>query len=349
MPTPVNNRVFWPAQSVGVAPQSAPTTFSTIRGLQSVGLSAQLPIQFIFELGYGPSYDSYEETPEVEVSLEKVMDGYAPIHTLVTQGAATADLYGRAPRFCSLAVSIHRDNRSRADGGQVAQCTINKAYESSLSYGFTNQGPFRETVSLVSDNATWLTSTFTYTGHLSGNGVTDLAPTAPEGVNRRQHLKMSDCLFPANLPGIADTGLNANKNVELTIDGSTQFTVSFESIQVSVNLGRTGQTELGRKGVYCRYVEFPVAVTTTFEFRSKMGAHINLDAEAENTTEEPILLVLEEGLVLDLGTNNRLTSWSQTGGDAGAQGADQMLSFTYENQSDLIVQHPLDPTVALRP
>lgn len=348
MPTPVNNRVFWPTQSVGIAPQSAPTTFQTVRGLQSVGLSARVPITFIHEMGNGPAYDSYEEVPEVEISLEKVLDGYAPLHTLVTQGAASADLFGRAPQFCSVAISIHRDNRQRADGAQNAQCTVNKAYESSVSYNYSNNGPFRETVSLVSDNATWLTSTFTYTGHVSGNGVASLVPEAPEGVNRRQHLVMDECLFPISIPGIIDTGLEINTNPEITIDGCTQFRVSFESISVSANLGRTGQTELGRKGVYCRYVEFPVTVTTNFEFRSKMGAHVNLDPEAENLTEEPILLILEEGLVLDLGTRNRLTSWSQTGADAGSQG-DQMLSFSYENQSELTVQHPLDPTEALRP
>ncbi len=345
----VNTRVYWPVQAVGVASQAAPSTFKTIRGLQAFGLSGRLPITFIHEMGNLPTYASFEEMPEVEGTLEKVLDGYPPIYTLMTEGAATADLAGRSTKHCHVVASIHRDNLSRASGNQIAQVTVAKAWGSSVGWDFMINGPFKESVGFVSDNMTWITSSFTFTGHVSTHGVSSLVPAAAEGVDRRQHLVMADCLFPLEIPGITTSGLTINQNEEITVDDNVQFSVSFEQIRVAANLGRTPSMELGRKGHYCRYVEFPVDVTTTFDFKSKTGIAFNISNTNDNSTEQPIYLTCTEGLVLDLGTKNRLTSMNQTNGNAGARGSDQMLSFSYTNQNDLSVLHPLDPTVALRP
>lgn len=343
--TPVNTRLYWGVTGVGIASQAAPTTFKHVRGCQTAGVSGRLPITYIYEMGIARTYDAFEELPEVEVQLEKVLDGHAPIWTMATEGAASADLLGRSNKHCVLAMSLHRDNQARASGNQVAEMVVQKAFATSLQWDFQINGPFRETVGMVSDNMLWRTTGFVFTGHTSAHGVSSLDPQAPEGVNRRQHLVMADCLFPAEIPGID----GSNENPELTIDGNTQYAVSFEQIRVSANLNREAQLELGRKGVYTRYIRVPVEVTTTYDFKSKTGIAFTFSNTTENSSDQPIYLKTTEGTILDLGATNRLTSVNQSNGSAGQQG-DQTLSFVYaNNSSELTVQHPLDPTVALRP
>ena len=67
----------------------------------------------------------------------------------------------------------------------------------------------------------------------------------------------------------------------------------------------------------------------------------------DNTTEQTIYLRLKEGLKVDCGAKNRLTSTSHSGANAGARGSNVALSFTYTNQNDCTVTHPQDPTTAL--
>lgn len=346
----VNQRVWWPVQSVAVGPFDASEEFNTLRGVQSFGLGVRLAQQFLKEVGNLSTYDAFEELPEVELTIEKVLDGFCPIYLACTDGAATADLAGRADRRCHLRASVHRDNQSKATANQIAELFCSGAYVSSVQYEFSVGGAQRETVGIVGNDAVWTTGSYVYTGYNSTHGVSSEVPAYSAGVARRQHFDMTNSRFPKDIPGInPSTGVNP----EVTIGGNTQFEVSFESITASANLGRQMAMELGRKGEYNRFVSFPVVVTSTFNFRSKGNPLLTVRrtgtmANEDNTTNQTILLVSEEGLTVDLGTKNRLTGMNRTGGDAGQQG-DVMLSFTYENHDDLTVTHPADVTVALRP
>lgn len=342
-----NTRIFWPVEAVGIAPfGTVSPDFVAVRGVQAVGLSGRLPIEYIHELGNLPTYCTYEDVPEVEATLEKLLDGYPPVYCLATQGATTADLIGRSNQRCHLALSVHRDNQSRASGNQIAQITNSGMYLSSVGYDFTSGAPARESVTLVGNNSAWSTGSFSFTGMTAAEDVSSFSPAATEGVNRRQHLLMTTSRFPTAIPGISSSGTNE----ETVVDDATQFGASFQSIRVAANLGRTPKMELGRRAVYVRHVEWPVEVSCTFEFAAKDGDMVDfLEANEENAPEEEIKLYLEEGLALDLGTKNRLTSKSHSGGQAGGRGSDVMLSFSYSNHNELTIQHPADPTVALRP
>lgn len=343
MATPLNTRIYYATEAVGIAPFSGPTDYKAVRGVQSVGLSGRLAIEYIFELGNLPTYDSFEDIPEVEVTIERTLDGYAPAYLSATEGAVTSDIAGRSNKRCHVALSVHRDNQSRASGNQVREVICSGMYASSVGYDFMMQGAFKETLGLVGNNRQWNTGSFVFTGMTAAEGVSTFAPAATEGVNRREHLVMTDCLFPNDLPGIS-----SNLNPEITLDGNVQFACSIESIKVAASFGRTSKKELGRKAVYFRTVDYPVDVTCTFDVAGKNGDEVVMLESQENTTEQPIKLVLEEGLVLDLGTRNRLNSVSHSGANAGSQG-DVTLSFSYTNKNDLDVKHPADPTTALRP
>lgn len=346
----VNYRQFYPTYSVGLAAYSTPSTILTVRGAQTAGLSGRVPIQYIFEIGNLPTYDSYEDVPDVELTLEKVLDGFAPISCLATQGAATADLVGRSNQRVHAYLSVHRDNQSRASGNQQRHAFCSGMFLSSVGFDFTTNGPFRESVTLVGNNMVWTTGSFTFTGHTATHGVSSLTPTGI-GVARSQHLVMNQCLFPVSIPGISASGTN---DPNTGPNGDPMPSVPFQNIRTNVSLGRSQLPALGQRGPYFRFAEFPADVTTTFEFMSLAGAMVNLteagtQPDGDNTVDETIFLKTSEGLVLDLGTKNRLTSVSESGGDAGQSGSNRMATFTYVNKSDMTIQHSADPTVGLRP
>ena len=349
MPTPTNNRVYWPCQAVGIAKFSAPNTITTVRGCQNVGLSGRISVTFVQEMGNISTYSSFEELPEVEITIEKDLDGYCPVYLLATQDAPTTDIAGRSNQRCHTYMSIHSDNVSRASGSQVAQVFCSGTYASSVGYDFMVNGAFKESVTLVGNNVVWTTGSYVFTGHTAAMGVTSLAPAYSGGVARRQHFNMPASLFPLEIPGISSSGTND----VVTVNGNSQFAVSFDSIKTNVSFGRTSKLELGHKQPYFRFVEFPVDVSTSFDFICKQGALVNFLeagtlANGDNTSPQTIYLKTMEGLTLDLGTKNRLVSDNQSGGQAGGKGSDVMLSFSYTNQNDFTVKHINDATVALQ-
>lgn len=349
MPTP-NYRVYYPGYSVGVAAFASPNTILAVRGAQTASLSGRIPIQYQFEIGQLATYDSYEDVPDVELNVEKLLDGTPPLLTLTTQGATSPSLVGRSNQRCHVYLAVHRDNQALASGNQLRQAFMSGMYLSSVGYDFTTNGPFRESVGLVGNNLVWTTGSFTFTGHTATHGVSSLTPTGI-GVARTQHLDMTLSRFPVSIPGISSSGTN---NRDTGPEGGDMPAVPFNSIRTNVSLGRTGIPALGQRGPYFRFAEFPADVTTTFEFNSLAGAMVNLteagsQPDGDNTVDETILLRTTEGTRVNLGSRNRLTSISESGGDAGGSTNNRSLTFTYVNKSDMTVQHPTDPTVGLRP
>ena len=56
---------------------------------------------------------------------------------------------------------------------------------------------------------------------------------------------------------------------------------------------------------------------------------------------------MREGLVVDLGSQNRLSSVNVTGGDVG--GGNEQITYSYQNFNDFTVYHPEDPRSFSRP
>lgn len=72
-----NIRVFFATQQVAVTNvNTAITNADVIHGLQQVGVTTKFNLDQIFEIGQLSIYENVEVLPEVEVTLEKVLDGY---------------------------------------------------------------------------------------------------------------------------------------------------------------------------------------------------------------------------------------------------------------------------------
>ena len=106
-----NMRVFWAVQGVVIgemgeatintsSPFNDKTKLNPVHGLQSVGITTTFNLEQVFEMGQLSLYENLEEVPDVEVTLEKVIDGYPLIYHLATSNptiaAGTDTLIGRS-------------------------------------------------------------------------------------------------------------------------------------------------------------------------------------------------------------------------------------------------------------
>ena len=147
-------------------------------------------------------------------------------------------------------------------------------------------------------------------------------------------------VLPIEIPGISASGTNEKS-------GDT-FNSHIQSISCSTDLGREDIFELGRKGRYHRFVSFPTEVTCEITVISTSGDLISATeagfadtANQGNLTDQTIRLQLREGLLVDLGKKNKLSSVSITGGDAG--GGNEEITYSYTNFNDMTVYHPQSP------
>jgi hypothetical protein len=348
-----NNRIYYAIQQVALGPASGSMT--EVHGLQTVGITTNFNLEQVFEMGQLAIYQNVEEVPDIEVTLNKVLDGYPLIYVLATETgtsvatglvAANPSLPGRQNARADMQLGIFSDTSLSATGSSISAVTCSGMYVSSVSYTFPVDGNFTEDVTLVGNNKVWGA---VVTGSFSGN---DDEPLSAQGVGRRQYLKMDACRFPTQIPGISAGGVNE------PIGNGSGFAVHFQNITVSCDLGREAINELGTFAPYHRYVTFPVEVTSEFEVVAVTGDMINATESGyyagltgtvvagdntpqcdgrHNLIDQTIFLETCEGTRIYLGEKSKLTSVNYTGGDTG--GGNVSVTYSYSTFNDFVVAH----------
>ena len=81
-----NNRIYYAIQQVAFRKNSAGTggTSYVARGVQSVGITTTFNLEQAFELGQLAIYENIEGTPDIEVTMSKVLDGANPLYCMAT-------------------------------------------------------------------------------------------------------------------------------------------------------------------------------------------------------------------------------------------------------------------------
>lgn len=354
-----NRRIFYACQAVGIGGDGVELNspnFREVRGLQSVGINTTFNLEQVFEIGMISIYENIENVPDVEITLEKVLDGYPLIYHLATSdGSSTGTLVGRSNAKAGLALSITDDTNEAASGTPDTTCFISGCFVSQVSYKVAVDGNASESVTLVANNKTWSTGTTWTADFQPADSVSpswdadpyddsDTARSA-SGVARRQHVNMAYSEFPNCIPGIVSKKNNLDEALGC-------YNTSFQSINVSANLGREQILELGRKAPYFRYVKFPVSVTCDFEVISKNGDQISATeagvvGNGNNLSNETIKIYLTEGTFIDLGTKNKLQSANYTGG--GTDGGNATVTYSFQTFNDFTIKHQQDPNSSLRP
>lgn len=357
-------RVWWAVESVGFATLGS-QTYIAAHGVQSVGVTTTFNLEPVFELGQSAIYENIENIPDVEVTLEKVLDGFPLLYHLATKGSATATLFGRANSRSTLALTIFPDTNDSASGVAIAQVDFSGLYVSNIGYTFPVDGNFTESLTLVGNNKVWKSpANVTFSGGFLNTEIPLALTYSSGGVQRRQDIlfdytgistvdtnsqinssaSVPCCVLPADVAGISTSGTN-----EL-VAGTTNYQCSITNIAVSADLGRDAIYELGHKAPYYRFMTVPVQVNTTIDIINKSGDWVSATeagvyGNGDNTRKSTIKIATREGTFIDLGTSNRLSNLTIGGSSTG--GENGTLSYSFQTYNFMTVLHDQDPTTAL--
>lgn len=351
-----NKRIYYAIEQVGVAPLglTAFTGAHVIHGVQSVGINTKFNLEQVFELGQVSLYQDVETVPDVEITLEKGLDGFPLIGHLATRGATDPSLVGRANTQNQFAMSIFSDNQTSASGTPISTVFCSGVYLSSWNFTFPVEGISTEQATLVGNNKKWGAAGITFTGFATNTDQPSGTPGAVGwGVSRRWNFVWEPqaasgaglttySLLPTDIEGVSGSGVN-------TADALGNRAVHVQSIRTGVNLARDQFHELGRRACYYRYVNFPVEVRTDIEIMGLTGDQVNaletgVNADGSNVNYQTINIKVQEGTYIQLGTRNKLQGVTYGGGNATGRGGNVTETYNYLTYNDFIVTHPADPS-----
>ena len=351
-----NKRIFWACTAIGIATDNStlPTTPISkspvfVPGVQSVGISTTFNLEQVFELGQLEIYQDVEEVPDVEITVERVLDEHQALYQRVmsrpTDGSPDRTAHGTTIKIsenqnnrCDVIFEVHDDNKDNigdsindaapGDGKSPRQCWIwcSGMYASSASFNMATDGNFTESITLVGNHKKW------YSNSLDSNAMTG-SPTQDDlhtgSIARRQNLYLS------SVPASFNPSSGGTNPPELAVN----------SISISTDFGREKINVLGKRLPYHRYVTFPVEVTCDIEvtITDAISQDIDADPNKDNLSEESIVVVVTGTPVedidsaggasavhtFDLGSKNKVTSVTYGGADTG--GANATMSFSYRN------------------
>lgn len=329
-----NVRTFYACQKVmlgavsGSDAAGSDLTFDTINSLQSVGITSNFNLEPVYQIGALEPGDIAEDIPDVEISLTRTLDGSQTIYerTMVPEsldGAANA-LSSLSDSRSAVKLVIYPQTVTKATGVPTSTCIVRPAYLSSISYSFPTDGFFQEEATVVGNNKSW-----TLAGSADNDAPSEASATT--GVARRQFLNVAGSVFPIAVGAAHGAGNIANFSGAMPPDARIQ------NISVSVDLGREEIFELGKRLPFTRYINFPVEVNTEFEVISASGDMVGA-TETDGICTNPKALAFKtiqiatcDGMVLNMGTKNKLQSVSAAGGDAG--GDNVTYTYSYVNYS----------------
>jgi hypothetical protein len=345
---PANNRIYYASQAVQLQPQSSDglsvysssTGWYVPQGLQSVGMTTNFSLQPVFQLGQLELYENLENVPEVEVTINKVLDGTPTLYAMCMCGptgisnANDKELVELINNRVNFRLGIWPDTVSAVTGNASHYVDCSGMYLSRFSYTLPIDANATEEVTLVGNNKIWGTGTnpMTMNEFTPSSGT---SPTAP-GIVRRYSFDTVNSVLPTGKAGIpAPTG-RAN------------YRPYVQSITISSDLRREAINELGSMAPYFRYATFPVEVRSEFQIIASDGDKVDANdfsavsgcgVSYANVENKQIKVRVCAGtgnnsgaLTLDLGNKNKLTSVNYTGGDTGGGNATITYSFQTYNK-----------------
>lgn len=345
---PANNRIFYATQAIQLRPQnsdgsSVHGSWLSPKGVQSVGITTTYNLEQLFQLGQIDLYDQVEETPNVEATLNKVLDG-TPILYMICMGGSSSVAGSNGSPMANLAnnrvnfrLGVFADTNTAATGAPNSYVDCSGMYLSSFTYTFPVAGNATEDVTLVGNSKVWNSgggSVFTVPGaSATAFGFTG-SGTSPTTI-RRYNVNYSSTILPTGVGGIPIPS------------GRAEARPYVQSATIRADLGREAIQEFGRFAPYCRYATFPIEVTSEFQVTAADGDMVNANDFAatagacgtsyKNSVDKQIRFVVcgatgSDTLTLDLGSKNKLTSANYTGGDTGGGNATSTYSFrTFNN------------------
>ena len=354
----INNRVYYASQAVQLRPVSASGTGFAYwyhpLGVQSVGMQTSFSTEQTFQLGTVEIYDNVETIPEVEVTINKIIDSTAPLYLMCMggsngiPGAEGQTLVSLSNNRVHFRLGIYGDDKQYISDNASSSVLCSGMYLSSFNYTFPVDGNATEEVTLVGNNKFWNTGNIPgvqSANFVAGNifapstNIGGINPSQTSGVVRRQYLNVFGSVLPTGSGGIR------------TPNGAAVLP-HIQNISISADLGRESINQLGKFGPYCRYATFPIEVTSEFEIIAQDGDGIDVkDFKGDvfcgqlkkNLTNQTIEIAVCDNdhtntnnfMKFDLGNKNTLTSVNYTGGDTG--GGNATVSYSFRNFNNFFI------------
>ena len=338
-----NNRIFYACQAVFIgktghtpaAVGSPATAGRFMQGVQSVGITSNFTLDQAFELGQIEIYENSEEVADIEVTLEKVLDGKPLLYGQACGNSVKTNMVAAGKNRSDVYLGVYADTVSSTDSesvGAVVMCS--GMYISSVSYTYPTDGAATESVTLVGNDKYWSDniagvvpnpdSSYGASPATGLDGSDSSTTNNGSGLVRRQKVDIKNSTIPAEI---------SNPMGTTSTDKSKGFHIS--SISISADFGRESILELGSFGPYHRYAGYPIEVTAEFEVTAVSGDLVNVSGTAENLSDRTIVIKDDGGHIIDLGTKNKLSSVSYSGGDTG--GGNATCTYSYSTFNDLKV------------
>jgi hypothetical protein len=307
-----NNRIFYACQMVAIGNKDG-NSLTKVHGVQSVGINTTFNLEQVYEIGMVSIYSNIEGIADIDVTIEKVLDGHDLLYKLATAENATNNLVSKSASRCSVALRITDDTLDSSKGTTRTACIMKNMVVNQISYKASVDGSVTESIGLIGNEKIW-TNTWVAGDFLTDPAVPD-EPAYTGGVARRQHVNVAGSTLPSI---IANTD-------------------SIQSLSVSASITREKILELGRKAPYFRYAKFPVEISSEFEIIAKTGDGMTISETENNLTNETIILVFTEGTTINLGTKNKMQSINYQGG--GTDGNNATTTYSFKTFNDFIVTH----------
>jgi hypothetical protein len=181
------------------------------------------------------------------------------------------------------------------------------------------------------------------------------------GVQRREEVDIRRSVLPNDVPGViapTTSGIDAAfvnggfgsegpgtaaGTSQLIADANTDFIAEhIQTITVSFSIAREDIFELGSKRPFVKVPDFPLEATASIEVVTAQGdlvdATSDIDCGPDNTNESNTIIIRTcDGLQVDLGDANRLSSVEMGGGDAG--GDNMTVTYNYSSFNTFNVSH----------
>ena len=276
------NRIYYAVQAVQMQGVNGPGidssaddvgSFRSVFGVQSVGISTNFNLENVFQLGEFDTYDVLDDNPEIEVTLNKIIDYTDPLYVLACGGAANPpsttgkNVLEVASRRCNVRLFVGSDvDHQNVTGTMPFVVKMTGMYLSSVTYTFATDGNFTEEVTLVGNNKVWYNNSDALTGntatgeqiHPTPGTTTGFNNLRATGVARRWNLDLATSVLPSGTT-------SWDGGIVLPHDGTKFVNPHITSLTVSCDLGREPLFQLGSRNPYTRFVHVPLEVTSEFE------------------------------------------------------------------------------------
>lgn len=180
------------------------------------------------------------------------------------------------------------------------------------------------------------------------------------GVQRREEVDIRRSILPKDIPGCISpvisgidaayvTGFGARGpgtaagSTQLIANSNTDYIAEhIQNITISFAINREDIFEIGSKRPYAKVPAFPLEATCSVEVITAQGDMVDatsaLDFGGDNTSESNTIIIrTTDGLQIDLGDANRLTSVEMGGGEAG--GGNMTVTYNYSSFNVFNVSH----------